>query len=225
MLDTAFPRPPGDVGHPQSWAFPVLMATIPGALARRVVGGGAAGMVDAFVAAGNALADQGAVGLITSCGFLATLQSVLAARCRVPVAASSLLQIPMVSLCRPGRVGVITYDAAALTAAHLLAAGADAATPVVGLPANGAFRAMIEGGAPYDATALEWEVLDAARRLLGENADISAIVLECTNLPPFAAAIRAMTGLPVYDVLTLGHWLHAGLVERRYGPDQEALAR
>ncbi len=218
MLDTTFPRPPGDVGHIKSWDMPILFATIPGASARLVVDGGAHAMLDAFAKAGNRLADQGAVGLITSCGFLASLQAELAARCRIPVASSSLLQIPMLSLCRPGRVGVITYDEASLTTAHFTAVGADPATPRIGLPTHGAFRAMIENGAPYTADALQAEAVTAAASLVAINPDITAIVLECTNLPPFAAAIRTATRLPVYDVITLGHWFYAGLVPRRFSP-------
>ena len=215
MLDTSFHRPPGDVGHPASWALPVLFATVPGAQARLTVSGGADALVDAFVAASDTLVARGAVGLITSCGFLVTLQEALATRCRVPVATSALLQVPMVRRCVRGRVGVITYDAAALTPVHLLAAGADADTPVVGLAASGPLRGVIEHDAPYDARALEQEAVAAARHLLTRHAGIDAIVLECTNLPPFSAAIRAATGLPVYDVLTLGHCFHAGLVAGR----------
>ena len=74
---------------------------------------------------------------------------------------------------------------------------------------------MIEREAHYDGRALEREAVAAARHLLATHDGIDAIVLECTNLPPFAAAIRAATGLPVYDALTLGHWFHAGLVAGR----------
>lgn len=216
MLDTDFHRPPGDVGHPASWSMPVLFARIPGATARRVVDGDTGDIVDSFVAAADALADRGAVGLLTSCGFLAVLQGTLSARCRLPVATSSLLQVPMAALCNGGRVGVITYDAEALTAEHFRAVGADPGTAVMGLPKDGAFRAMIEHSTPYDAVALEWEAVGAARRLLAAHSDITAFVLECTNLPPFAAAIREVTGLPVYDVLSLGHWFYAGLTDRRF---------
>jgi hypothetical protein len=214
MLETAFARPPGDVGNPASWAIPVLFATIAGATARRVVAGGAADMVEAFVAAGDLLAAQGAVGLITSCGFLATLQPELAQRCRVPVATSSLLQIPLLQSCLRGRVGVITYDAAALTEAHFRAVGADPTTPVAGLPPDGAFHAMIERAGPYDAAVLAEEAVGLALGLQSRHTDLAAIVLECTNLPPFSKAIHVATGLPVFDVLSLGHWFHAGLIAR-----------
>ncbi len=209
MLDTAFERPPGDVGNAASWRFPVLLGRVAGARARLVVSGHA--VLDDFVAQAHVLAGQGAVGLLTSCGFLAASQAELAARCPVPVASSALLQIPMLRQCVRGTIGVITYDAEALTARHFMAVGADPATPVMGLPPGGAWRAMIEGGAAYDARALEDEVVAAAMALRHMHGDLGAIVLECTNLPPFAGAIRSATGLPVYDVITLGHWFHAGL--------------
>ncbi|MDR3525434.1 MAG: aspartate/glutamate racemase family protein [Acetobacteraceae bacterium] len=207
MLDTDFPRPPGDVGHAASWRMPVLFARVKGASVRAVVRDDPEKLLDLFAEAGNGLADRGAVGLITSCGFLAALQKPLAARLTVPLAASSLLQIPKL----PGPVGVITYDSRTLGPAHFLGVGADPATPVVGLPDNGAFHAMIEGGAGYDAAALCHEAVDAARQLQNSVPNLAAIVLECTNLPPFSADIARATGLPVYDILTLGHEFHAGL--------------
>lgn len=40
-----------------------------------------------------------------------------------------------------------------------------------------------------------------ALRLVRRHGDIGAILCECTNLPPHAAAIRAATGLPVHDAV------------------------
>lgn len=213
MLDTTFERPPGDVGHPASWAMPVLYRRIAGATARKVVGGDDADLLEAFVGAGEDLASEGAVGLITSCGFLAARQRDLTARLSVPIATSSLLMLPVIArtLRRGGRIGVVTYDAKSLTPAHFETVGADPSTPIVGLPDNGAFRALIEGGARYNAQVLGQEVERAVGDLLAMNADIAAIVFECTNLPPFARRIRDRFRLPVHDVVTMGHWFHAGL--------------
>ena len=215
MLDTDFPRPPGDVGHAASWRMKVIFARVSGASVQNAVRGDANSLVDLFAEVGNRLADDGAAGLITSCGFLAALQRPLAAKLHIPLASSALLQLPLLTQTTTGRIGVITYDSEALGPAHFLGVGADPATPVVGLPKNGAFHAMIEGGAPYDALALCQEAVDAARQLQNSVPNLAIIVLECTNLPPFSAAIAHATGLPVYDILTLGHWFHAGLVAER----------
>ncbi len=217
MLDTRFERPPGDVGHAASWPFPVLFEVVRGATARRVVGGRDADLADAFVAAGEALRARGAVGVITSCGFLAARQRALAARMSLPLATSSLMQLPLIDRCLPGgkRAGVVTYDADALTPAHFVEVGADPATPVVGLPANGALRGLIEREAAYDAAALARDVLAAAGALIARG-DVGAVVMECTNLPPFSRAVAEAFGVPVFDVITLGRWFHSGLTQTRY---------
>ncbi len=217
MLETAFHRPPGDVGNSDTWPFPVLFATVPGATARRVVDGDA-GLLEPFVAAAEGLVRRGAAALITSCGFLAALQPALAARVPVPVATSALLQLPMLAgMLPPGtRPGVLTYDAAAFTAAHLRGVGAAADTPVAGLPSGGALRGVIERGEPYDHDALAAEVVEAASRLLAADPSVGALVLECTNLPPFAAALRQRFRLPVFDVVTLGCALHAAAAGRGF---------
>lgn len=214
MLDTAFARPPGDVGNPATWPFPVRFATVPGATARRIVGGDDADLLDAFVEAGEGLARAGAVSLITSCGFLARHQDRLAVRLPLPVATSSLLQLPLVARCLPRglRAGVVTYDADALGDEHFAAVGADPTTPRIGLPADGAFHGLIERNDPYDRARLRDEVLQAVASLLAAHAGIGAILFECTNLPPFAHDVVARFALPVYDVVTLGRWFHAGLV-------------
>ena len=43
-----------------------------------------------------------------------------------------------------------------------------------------------------------------------------AIVLECTNMPPYAAAIRQATALPVFDITSLIQMVHAALVPLEY---------
>ena len=128
MLDTRFPRPPGDVGHPDTFAFEVRRQGVPGATPLRAVRGDTAALVRPFADAARSLVEQGAAAISTSCGFLVLLQRELQATVPVPVWTSALLALP--GLPRPG---VVTADAASLGAAHLLAAGADAATPVAGL--------------------------------------------------------------------------------------------
>ena len=64
----------------------------------------------------------------------------------------------------------------------------------------------------------EQDILQAGRTLLARHGDIGAIVLECTNMPPYAAALRAALGLPVFDIYSLITWFHAGLRPREFGP-------
>src|SRR5690349_24815511 len=134
MLETRFPRIPGDMGNAETWPFPVLYKVVPGASPRRVVCEKAEGLLDEFLAAAEELVRHGADGVTTTCGFLSLYQREIAAHVGVPVATSSLMQIPFIErVLPPGkRAGVLTVSAASLTEEHLRAAGADPMTPIVG---------------------------------------------------------------------------------------------
>ena len=219
MLDTHFPRLPGDIGHPATFPFPVVLRRVPGADAPRAVGDRGAGLLPAFIAEGRTLVAERAAGIATSCGFLSLFQQPLAEALGVPVAASPLMQVAQVQrLLPPGRrTGVLTISPADLTPDHLAAAGADPATPVGGTPPDSTFVRTILGDLPQlDPDATRADLIAAARRFHAAHPDLGALVLECTNMGPYAADIRAATGLPVFDVVSFLTWVHAGLAPRRF---------
>lgn len=220
MLETRFPRIPGDVGHAGTWPFPVLFKVVGGASPERVVRGGADGLNDAFIEAARDLVRTGADGITTNCGFLSLFQDELAAACGVPVAASSLMQVPWVqSTLPPGRrVGVLTISSATLTERHLQCAGAPADTPVGGTDTAGRefTRAILGDEMELDVDRARLDMLEGGRRLVDAHPDIGAIVLECTNMVPYAADLAAELELPVYDFYSFVTWFQAGLSPRRF---------
>jgi hypothetical protein len=218
LLDTEAPRAVGDVGNARTFDFPVLYTTAIGAAATQVVERAAAGLLDTFVGAARALVQQGARAVSTSCGFVAIYQRELTADVDALVATSSLLQIPLaLRLMAPdARLGVITANASALTAEHLDSAGIDAPTrrrlTLIGLENTEHFYpVMVKGEGALDIERAQAEVIDAATTALGTDPAIKAFVLECANLPPYAAAIRTVTGRPVWDITTLLNWVEQGL--------------
>ena len=218
MLEARFARIPGDMGNAETWPFPVLYKVVRGASPERVVNDGARGLLPDFVAAARELVAQGAEAITTNCGFLSLFQAELAAALAVPVATSSLMQVPWVqAMLPPGRrVGIVTVSAAALTPAHLAAAGVAPDTPVAGTE-NGAefYRVLIKAEKDdLDVVLAERDILDAGRALVLRHPEVGAIVLECTNMPPYAAALAAEVGLPVYDIYSMVSWFHAGLRPR-----------
>lgn len=228
MLHARFPRIPGDMGHAASFPFPVLYRVVGGASPERVVLGGAAGLLDAFVAAGRELLADGADGIVTNCGFLSTMQPALAEALGAPVATSSLMQVAMAArVLPPGRrVGVLTISGSTLTAKHLAAAGAPADTPIGSTEGGREFTRAILGDAPtLDVEAARADNVDAARALHAANPDLGAIVLECTNMTPYAADIRAATGLPVFSMVDFVCWFQAGLSPRRFAAPVEGTPR
>ncbi len=202
MLDTRFPRPPGDVGNPASFDFPVRYAVVQGASPQRVVREQAAGLLPPFIDAAHALIAQGCIGIATTCGFLVRFQNALAQVLPVPVMTSSLMQIAAVETGLPAgkRAGVITIAAAQLDAACLVAAGARADTSVEGVEADSEFaQRILNNDATLDLAQAERDVVAAALRLTARCPHVGALVLECTNMPPYRDAVRRATGLPVVD--------------------------
>ena len=94
MLDTSFPRIHGDIGNAETWPFPVIYKIVEGATSDKVVRKGAAGLKDDFARAAKEIVAMGADGIGTTCGFLSLFQDDIAAAAGVPVASSSLMQVP-----------------------------------------------------------------------------------------------------------------------------------
>jgi len=220
MLETRFPRIPGDMGNAETWPFPVLYKVVPGASPRRVVCERAEGLLDGFLAAAAELVRLGADGITTTCGFLSLYQKEIAANVGVPVATSSLMQIPFIERVLPpgNRVGVLTVSAANLTPEHLSAAGADPATPVVGTDGGSEFsRVMINDEERLDVAAAERDILAAGDRLVASHDGIGAVLLECTNMVPYARALSQRLRLPVFSIYTFVTWFQSGLIPREFG--------
>jgi len=216
ILDTRFPRIPGDVGNAATFPFPVRYHRVSGADPDLVVRRGAEGLLPAFVQGARALEGEGVGAITTSCGFLAKYQQELAAAVRVPVFTSSLLMVPLVHRLLPAgrRVGIMTVNAAALGPEHLRGAGITNEIPVAvaGLETEKEFtRVLLGDELELDVDAAREEHVRVARRLASEYPDVGAIVLECTNMPPYTADIQRETGLPVFDIVSLVTLVHGAL--------------
>jgi len=219
MLQSQFPRIPGDVGNAVTWPFPVLYKVVDGASPDRVVRQNAEGLLEPFLEAARELVKTGVDGITTNCGFLSLFQAELAAAAGVPVAASGLMQVPWVQalLAPDKRVGVITVSSGSLTGDHLRCAGVPDGTPVVGTDGGKEFsRAILGNELELDVDLARRDIIDAGRALCADHPDIGAIVLECTNMVPYAADLADDLGMPVYDFYSFVTWFQAGLSPRRF---------
>ena len=202
MLDTQFPRPPGDIGNAQTWerlGIPVRMHTVHGASPAKIVQEADPRFVQPFIDAAQWLEAEGAALVSTSCGFLAAYQDLLATSVNVPVVSSSLLLCVQL----PGP-GIVTIAAASLTPRILQAAGVPAGTPVQGVDPAGEFATRILRNEPeMDIAQAEREVVAAALALQQAHPRIQSLVLECTNMPVYRDAVSRATGMPTYDIVNL----------------------
>jgi len=73
------------------------------------------------------------------------------------------------------------------------------------------YGVLTSNGAKLDQGVAQAEVVGVAKQAVETNPDIGAFVLECTNLPPYSEAIKESTGRPVWDAISLIHWLQLGV--------------
>ena len=222
MVKSTFRRYLGDVGNAETWSFPVQYRIVEDAVPSRMTELHSSSLLEPFKKAADELIEAGVDGITTTCGFLSIYQRELANHCSVPVATSSLLQVPMVERMLPTgkRVGILTYNAQVLNGPYFDAVGIAQDTPVGGMPPDSNFVRWIKhGDNSVTYQTLRREVIETARLLVDEHPDIGAIVCECTNLAPFSADIHDCLGIPVYDTVSMVNLFHAGLRPRRYAKD------
>lgn len=221
-LDTSFTKIPGHIRNPVTFGFPVTCKVVSGATAQRVVRDADPRLLDPFLRAARELEQDGVAAITSACGFLAIFQQQLANAVSVPVFSSSLMQLPMVHrmLRADQTVGLLTAAEKSLTPRHFEAVGAQAVpVRVAGMQAQPEFREVIlEARRPdLNAERLEREVLSVAGQLVRASPDIGALVVECTDLAPFAHAIQAQARVPVFDIVTLTEMVHRTLTRQPYG--------
>jgi hypothetical protein len=222
MMETHVPYPPGSPNNPRSFDFPVTYEVVPGASMDALIYAPQFEELKArFIEAGQTLVQRGVRAVVGGCGFMVLFQEELADTLPVPVYSSSLIQLPLIArtMGRDQSVGIITASGASLTPRHmeLACAGANVRYVIGGLEDRPAFRAAVHDQVGVlDFKAVEADVVAEARALQQANPSLGAILLECTDLPPYADAVSDATGLPVYDISTLIHWAYQAVEPRRY---------
>ncbi|RZM91490.1 hypothetical protein CWO91_41045 [Bradyrhizobium genosp. SA-3] len=208
------PYIPGSVGNASTWSVPVRYKTVPDLL-------NAAEMMQAVTRAATELVHEGAQLITSNCGFMIRYQEAVRAAVDVPVLLSSLLLAPFLErmLPRERALGIITASASSLTPDLFEAAGlpANSKRVVVGLEDAPAFAAaFLNPHGDLDVSAVESETIDAAVALLNDRPDIGMLLLTCSELPPYAAAVQRAIGIPVFDYTSMVEFFVKGLMRRPF---------
>ena len=132
------------------------------------------------------------------------------------------MQVPLIAATLPKskHVCVLTISRESLTPAHLSAANVPADTPIAGVDPNCEFAKRILGNeTTLDVAAAREDMLRAGRAVMAEHPGTGALVLECTNMVPYAADLRAALGIPVYSIYSFVIWFQAALQPRSFPLD------
>ncbi|MFT5628844.1 MAG: Asp/Glu/hydantoin racemase [Gammaproteobacteria bacterium] len=220
VLDCQYPFVRGNVANAQSYQFPVRYAEVKGASIERLLYEGDASLLGTFVDAARQLQNEGVRAITGACGFMAQFQKELQEAVGVPVFSSSLLQIPYMYALTGKPVGVITADATCLKAAHFRACDVPQELPVAiaGMDLVAAFKnSVLANAVTLDNDAVKLGAVKTAVQLQKDNPAIGSILLECSDLPPYAKDIQRATGLPVFDFITMIENVHRAFNPPQFG--------
>lgn len=223
MLDRIFPRIPGDMGNAWSFNFPVKFHVLQelNISSRKKLFDGDKEFINIFIKAAKKLEEEGVRAVTANCGFIVSYQDIISDSVNIPVFTSSLLQIPLIykMLKKNQKVGIITADGTSkgLGLKHLKASGAENIPVVIkGMEISEGFKAISENRDNLDTDLLMKDLVNVSIEMTRNNSDVGAILLECTNMPPYAKAIQEAVGLPVFDIITLTNWVYSALVKKEF---------
>ncbi|HDM76678.1 MAG TPA: aspartate/glutamate racemase family protein [Deltaproteobacteria bacterium] len=221
ILDATYPCIPGNVGNASTFPFPVRYKVIKGASIERLIKKKDKTLLKPLIDAAIELQEEGVKAITGACGFMALFQREVSDAVEVPVLLSSLLQIPFIYqiMNRRHKIGIITADSKSLTSEHFISIGVNEGIPLVtrGMEDQKEFReAILEEKGSLNSELIEREVVEVAKRLITENPDIGALVLECSDLPPYAHTIQKEVNLPIFDFTTMIQYVHTALVRKEF---------
>lgn len=208
LVDVRTPFIPGDVGNASTYPFPVVYRTVPDVTLERLIDKGDKSLTGNVIQTAKELEDMGVRAIASDCGYMIHFQAEVAAAVSVPVIMSSLIQLPMLerSIGPDRKIGVICANKPRLTNDMLALAGLRDPNRVVirGMQDAPAFRSPILDEEPLlDDELITKEITDVAKELVASHPEVGPILLECSNMPPYAHAIQRVTGRPVFDFTTL----------------------
>lgn len=220
LLENYVPFIPGDVANANSYDFPVRFRPVPGFSVERIFSHDMS-ITKELVEAARDLEANGVRCITGDCGFMALYQNHISEAVSVPVAMSSLSQIPFLrTMLRGGeQIGIVTANAKSISDDLLQCAGVEPGEDLafMGLENTEHFRsAVFEEQGSLDSELVEREVLEAVRTLRSRHPQVSLLLLECSLLPPYSAAVSRESGLAVFDYLSMIQLLYRSCVPPKY---------
>ena len=220
LLDVWYPLIPGNVVNASTYDFPVRHKLVTGAN-QELMHKGDPSLIEEFIKAGKELEMDGVRAIVGACGYMGHFQPQLAEALNVPVYTSSIMQIPWIKagLKQNQKIGVLCADDKNLTSEILMKCGINnpEVCVVKGLGEKPEFSAILNSDrGSFDNTKVTEEVVMAAQEIVAENDSIGAILLECSDMPPYAAAVQQAVNLPVFDFITMIKWIHGAIAQKPY---------
>lgn len=219
--DVYYPMLPGNIVNGYTFDFPVRLKAVEGLDCANLFGT-SEGVGEKVFAACEKLKAEGVRAISAACGFFGNYQDEIAEKMDIPVALSSLVQLPWITslLKKDQQIGVLTAQKDSFTDKLLDSCGVSDMLKkrlvVKDLGHEKEFSCIIQGRGEFNNGIVKQEVVGKALEIIKEAPNTGAILLECSDMPPYAYAVQAATGLPVFDFTTLIRWLNSAVTQTPY---------
>ncbi len=219
--DVYYPMVPGNIVNGYTFPFPVRLMAVQGLDCDNLFNT-RENVYEKILAACRRLEKEGVRAISAACGFFGNYQVRAAQDLNVPVALSSLVQIPWITalLKKDQKIGILTASKNSFTDALLNSCGVSDEQKncliVEDLGHEKEFSCIIEGRGEFDNGAVRREVVEKALSIVDKYPETGAILLECSDMPPYAWAVQSAVKLPVFDFTTLIRWLHSAVAQVPY---------
>jgi len=216
-----YPYVPGNVANATTYDFPVHYKYLKVSSTERMLSSKPdPTILEQTITAGKELEQQGCRAVVGACGYWANYLPEVAAALDVPCFLSSLMQVPIiVRALKPGqKVGIICANGDVLSSAPALKnCGVDQARVVIaGAEDLSQMKNVLQNTGYLNNTKFEQELVDLSEQMVSDNPDIGALLLECSDMPPYAWAIQKAVRLPVFDFTTMINWVYNAVVRRPF---------
>lgn len=216
-VDLVYPKLPGNVVNATTYSYPVIYKKVSFEIEQLF--DGAPELEKMIVDAAKELVKDGARAIIGACGYFAHFQKQVAAAVDVPVFMSSLCQLPIIKIgLKPEqKVLVMCASGDSVNQEFFSKVGANLDDCIIqDVGSMESFAPIRWGKTVLDNKKLTEDLAALAKKAMEEHPEVGAILLECSDLPPYACEIQRATGLPVFDFITMIDWVEHAVVQKRY---------
>lgn len=207
---------PGNVQNARTFRFPVLYRSVQGVSIDALLRGERSAEAS-VVAAAVELERSGVSVVVGACGSFANYQEAVGRALRIPAVMSIMCEVPLLLRALPvqAKLGVVFASVSSFTREVRRQCGIDEGNAArivpVGVDDMPSFQPILRQVGQLDQRALESELLALLSEVFRREPTIGMWLLQCSDLPPCATAIRAATGLPVFDMSILIEHLHRAI--------------
>jgi len=216
-VDLNYPKMPGNVVNATTYDFPVLYKKVEFEIEKLFEG--ADELREVIVNAAKELEKEGVRAVVGACGFFANFQNDVAEALEIPAFLSSMIQLPMIKigLKKGQKIGIITASGDNVTDKMLREMGVEPEDCYIAdVGSIDGFKTIRWGYEYIDNESVAATVVGAAEKLVAEHEDIGAILLECSDMPPYAYMVQDAVNLPVFDFITMINWAHQAVTQKPY---------